>query len=88
MSENETYSAPADFAAQALPHQASLFAAAMRLTRCEATAEDLVQETFLRGFDKFHTFSQGTNIKAWLHRIQLNAFINRYRRKKKERETS
>lgn len=74
------------FAADAMPHRASLYAAAVRLTRSERDAEDLVQETLLRGFDKFHTFNEGTNIRAWLHRIQTNAFINRYRRAKKERE--
>lgn len=73
------------FAAIALPHRRSLYAAALRLTRCERDAEDLVQETLLRGFNKFDTFREGTNIRAWLHRIQTNAFINRYRRARKER---
>lgn len=36
-------------------------------------AEDVVQETYLRAFRSFHTFQAGTNVKAWLTKICLNA---------------
>ena len=58
----------------------------MRLTRSPADAEDLVQETFFKAFRAFDQFEPGTNCKAWLFRIQTNTFINKYRRKVKERE--
>ena len=70
----------ARFAEQAMPHMSSLYAAALRMTRNAADAEDLVQETFLRAYNAFHQFEPGTNLKAWLYRILTNAYINAYRK--------
>ena len=79
--------APADeFAALALPHKQTLYAGALQLTRNDRDAEDLVQETLMRGLCHFDKFRAGTNMRAWLYRIMTNAFINHYRRKRKERE--
>ncbi len=44
-------------------------------------AEDVVQETYLRAYRSFHTFQTGTNVKAWLTKICLNA-INDHLKKK------
>ncbi len=60
-----------------------LYTAAMRMTRNPADAEDLVQETFLKAYRAYHTFEEGTNLKAWLYRILTNTYINRYRREKR-----
>lgn len=68
-----------DFAAQAMGYAPQLYATALRMTRNRSDAEDLVQETFLRGFRSFHTFTEGTNLRAWLFRIMTNLFINSYR---------
>jgi RNA polymerase sigma-70 factor (ECF subfamily) len=68
------------FEEQALPYMDQLYAAAMRLTRNPADAADLVQETFVKAFQAFRQFQQGTNLKAWLYRIQTNTFINNYRK--------
>lgn len=65
----------------------SLYGAAMNLTRNARDAEDLLQDTYLRAFERFKLFEQGTNLKAWLHRIMVNRFINLYRRKKLRNET-
>ena len=73
----------ATFAEQAMPFMDSLYAAAMRMTRNAADAEDLVQETYLRAYRGFGGFQQGTNLKAWLYRILTNTFINTYRAKKR-----
>ena len=54
------------FAEQALPLVDQLFGAALGMTRNRADAEDLVQETFMKAYTKFHQYQQGTNIKAWL----------------------
>ncbi len=74
---------PATFTEQAMPHMASLYSAALRMTRNPADAEDLVQETYLKAYRAFHTFQQGTNLKAWLYRILTNTYINTYRAKKR-----
>jgi len=68
------------------PHLDGLFAAAVRLTRNERDAEDLVQDAVLRAYRFFDKFEQGTNFKAWIFRILTNTFINQYRRTTKERE--
>jgi len=77
-----------DFEALALEHMDALYGAALRLTRSPKDAEDLVQDTYLKAFRFFDSFEKGTNIKAWLFKIQTNTFINRYRRKVKEREVA
>ena len=70
----------ADFERDALPLAPQLYAAAVRMTRNPANAEDLVQETFLKAYRAYGTFEEGTNLKAWLYRILTNTFINNYRR--------
>ncbi len=77
--------APRSVEALAVPHAGGLLAAALRLTREAATAEDLVQEALLRAWTHFEQFREGTQIRAWLHRILVNTFINGYRRRRKER---
>ena len=74
----------ARFERDALPFLDQLYAAAMRMTRNPADAEDLVQETFVKAFAAFHQFTEGTNLKAWLYRILTNTFINTYRKKQRQ----
>lgn len=76
----------AEFEETALVHADELFATALRLTKNERDAEDLLQETFLKAFTFFHRFEKNTNCRAWLFKILTNTFINNYRRKVKERE--
>lgn len=70
----------ANFEEDAMQYAPQLYAAAMRMTRNAADAEDLVQETFLKAYRAYHTFTAGTNLKAWLYRILTNTYINRYRK--------
>ena len=74
-----------EFESLALGNLDSLYSAALRLTKNERDAEDLVQDTCMRAFRFFDRFERGTNIKAWLFKILTNTFINRYRRRVKER---
>ncbi|SNQ45447.1 ECF RNA polymerase sigma factor SigR [Frankia canadensis] len=74
----------ARFERDALPFLDQLYAAALRMTRNPADAEDLVQETFVKAFAAFHQFQEGTNLKAWLYRILTNTFINNYRRRQRQ----
>jgi RNA polymerase sigma-70 factor (ECF subfamily) len=71
------------FAAQAMEYAPQLYSAAMRMTRNQADAEDLVQEAYLRAYRSFHTFQEGTNLRAWLFRILTNVYINTYRAKQR-----
>ena len=70
---------PSTFADQAMQYAPQLYSAALRMTRNQADAEDLVQETYLRAYRGFGGFTEGTNLRAWLYRILTNAFINTYR---------
>ncbi|TVR69118.1 MAG: sigma-70 family RNA polymerase sigma factor [Sphaerobacteraceae bacterium] len=51
------------------------------MTGNPADAEDLVQETYLRAFRSIAQFKPGTNLRAWLFKIQTNSFINEYRKR-------
>ena len=70
----------ADFERDAMQYTRQLYSAAMRMTRNPADAEDLVQETYLKAYRAYHTFQEGTNLKAWLYRILTNTYINKYRK--------
>jgi RNA polymerase sigma-70 factor (ECF subfamily) len=72
------------FERDALPFLDQLYAAAMRMTRNPADAEDLVQETFAKAFGAFDRYQDGTNLKAWLYRILTNTFINTYRKRQRQ----
>ncbi|HWB37070.1 MAG TPA: sigma-70 family RNA polymerase sigma factor [Rugosimonospora sp.] len=74
----------ARFERDAMPFVDQLYAAALRMTRNPADAEDLVQETFLKAYAAFHQFEQGTNLKAWLYRILTNTYINSYRKRQRQ----
>ena len=74
-----------DFEEAALEHLDALFGAALRLTRSESEAQDLVQDALVRAYRFQHHFEPGTNLKAWLLRILTNTFINHYRRAARER---
>ena len=66
------------FEQQALPLLDQLYGGALRLTRNPADAEDLVQETYIKAFQAFDGFTQGTNLKAWMYRIMTNLYITNY----------
>jgi RNA polymerase sigma-70 factor (ECF subfamily) len=54
------------------------------MTRNASDAEDLVQETLAKAYTAFHQFKPGTNLRAWLHKILSNTFVNSYRKTKRE----
>lgn len=75
----------AAFKKEALVHLDALYGVALRLVKNERDAEDLVQDTYLKAYNHFDKYKQGTNCKAWLFKILTNTFINRYRKKQKEK---
>jgi len=66
---------------EALTHIDALYRTALRMTRHQSDAEDLVQEAYLRAFRALDQFRDGTNLRAWLFRIMTNAYINEYRKR-------
>lgn len=77
-----------NFVEDAMEFMDGLYSAALRMTRNPADAEDLVQETYLKAYRAYGSFSRGTNLRAWLYRILTNTFINRYRAKQRRPEES
>ena len=59
----------------ATPLLDSLYRYAQWLARNPTEAEDLVQETYLKGLRGFDGFTPGSNIKAWMFRILHNTFL-------------
>ncbi|RMB59036.1 sigma-70 family RNA polymerase sigma factor [Tessaracoccus antarcticus] len=78
----------AAFEEEALSHLDRLYAAALRMTRNAADAEDVVQEAYAKAFAAQSTFTPGTNLKAWLYRILTNTYINTYRKAQRSPRTS
>ncbi|WP_156756681.1 sigma-70 family RNA polymerase sigma factor [Actinokineospora pegani] len=72
------------FERDAMPLLDQLYSAALRMTRNPADAEDLVQETYLKAYAAFASFSKGTNLKAWMYRILTNTYINGYRKRQRQ----
>ncbi len=76
------------FFQEALSHVDALYRTALRMTRNPSDAEDLVQETYLKAHRFRERFSPGTNLRAWLFRILTNSFINDYRKRSRQPETT
>jgi RNA polymerase sigma-70 factor, ECF subfamily len=65
-----------EFAEEALPHLESVYRYGLRLARGrEDQADDLVQDTFLQAFRAWHSYTLGTNCRAWLFTICRNRFL-------------
>ena len=69
------------FEAEALPHMDALLRTALRMTKNQTDAEDLVQETMVKAYRFWDKFESGSNCRAWLFKIMTNIFINEYRSK-------
>ena len=65
--------ARAEFESTAFVHAPGLLRFALKMVRDRHRAEDLVQETLLSAWRHFHQFEAGTNCRAWLFRILINA---------------
>ena len=74
----------ARFEREVVPLREPLFRRALGMCHNRAEAEDLVQDTMVKAYNKFHSFVPGSNAKAWLYRIQTTTYINGYRRKRRQ----
>jgi RNA polymerase sigma-70 factor (ECF subfamily) len=75
------------FEAEALRWFPELTRFALSLTRNEADADDLVQETFLRAYRGFDGYQPGSNIRAWLFTILHRARTDTFRRQARSPQT-
>jgi RNA polymerase sigma-70 factor (ECF subfamily) len=66
----------------------SLRAFAVSLTQNSDKADDLVQETLVKAWDKHESFQLGTNLKAWLFTILRNEFYSQMRKRGREVQDS
>lgn len=55
-----------------------LLSHAIKFTRDEDDAKDLLQETLIKGVKSLNTFTEDTNLKGWLYTIMKNTYINQF----------
>jgi RNA polymerase sigma-70 factor (ECF subfamily) len=65
-------------------HQRSLLRLTLRFTREQALAEDIVQESFLKAYQKLDLFEARASFKSWLYQIAMNTAKNKFRERKME----
>ncbi len=63
-------------------HARMVFNLAYRITTDRPSAEDVVQETFLRAYRALHRFDGRAAFSTWLHRIAMNASLDHVRQRK------
>lgn len=73
-----------EFSLIADKHASALHSHALKFTRDEDEAKDLVQDTLLKGIRFCANFDRGTNVRGWLYVIMRNTFINNYHRHQKK----
>lgn len=59
---------------------------ALSVAKNSSNADDLVQETLLKAWQKQHLYRPGSNLKAWTFTILRNHFYTEYRRSRREVE--
>ncbi len=67
-----------------LPYLDALHYAALRLTKDESAADDLVQETFLRAYRALNQLTQEESCRAWVMKIMTNIWLNQLQRRRRE----
>jgi RNA polymerase sigma-70 factor (ECF subfamily) len=65
-------------------HSRMLFRLAYRMTGNEADADDVVQEAFLRAYQKLATFEKRAEFGTWVYRIAVHCALDRLQRRRAE----
>jgi RNA polymerase sigma-70 factor (ECF subfamily) len=65
-------------------HEKFLMRGVVRMTRDLDSAEDIVQETFIKAFRRLHLFEGRATLRSWLFQIALNTARNRFRQTRRE----
>ena len=77
-----------EFKRLAYPHMKLIYNVAQRYCGNVFDAEDLVQETYLMAFNKFHQLREKSKCKPWLLRILRNNFLKSYHKQKSRQKLS
>lgn len=67
-------------------HSHDVFRLAYRLTGNEQSADDVVQEAFLKAYRSLHRFDGRSRFGTWLHRIAVNCAMDHHRKQKREQQ--
>jgi RNA polymerase sigma-70 factor (ECF subfamily) len=65
------------YGALVVRHSRSLFRVAYRITGNDADADDVVQEAFLRGYQKLEGFESRSNFGTWIYRIAVRCALDK-----------
>ncbi|MFK8138638.1 MAG: RNA polymerase sigma factor [Bdellovibrionales bacterium] len=65
-------------------HQQALYRVIFRYVKDQDSTEDVVQEAFVKAYQKIHQFESRSSFKSWLFRIAINTAKNKLRANKKE----
>jgi RNA polymerase sigma-70 factor (ECF subfamily) len=72
------------FEREALPWLDDVYRFALSMTRNEADADDVVQETYLRAYRSWHTYAEGSDCRKWLFTICRNVFLRSRERERRK----
>lgn len=60
-------------------HQKAIYRLALRFTGDHGVAEDVVQESFIKAYQKINYFEERSSFKSWIFRIAINTCKNKWR---------
>jgi RNA polymerase sigma factor (sigma-70 family) len=63
-------------------YASKMFAVCHRYARSREEAEDILQEAFMKVFEKIHTFKREGSLEGWIRRIMVNTAIQKFREQK------
>ena len=72
------------YGALVVRHSHAVFRVAFRITGDEADAEEVVQEAFLRAYQKLESFESRSEFGTWIYRIAVNCALNVKNKRKPE----
>ncbi|TVR57144.1 MAG: sigma-70 family RNA polymerase sigma factor [Gemmatimonadales bacterium] len=75
-----------DFSEEALPEMDAIYRFALRLAGSRDAAEDLTQETYLRAYRSWDSFTPGTRVRSWLFTICRNVHLRKHDRARRHDE--
>ena len=58
-----------------------MFVIALRYSKSDQEAEDVLQESFIKVFDHIKQLKKGSSLEAWIRRIVINTALNHQRSK-------